>query len=92
MPRPCGRSPRGERGLKSNSIGQQLPILRRSPRGERGLKFHHLVQVGLIMQSLPSRGAWIEIFVGSRPPVMSLGRSPRGERGLKLWQPLENYL
>ena len=33
-------------------------------------------------QSLPSRGAWVEIRHPKRPAPCS-GRSPRGERGLK---------
>ena len=31
--------------------------------------------------SLPSRGAWIEIFLGGLFQQGRLGRSPRGERG-----------
>ena len=34
----------------------------RSPHGERGLKFDHAAQLGEDVPSLPSRGAWIEIF------------------------------
>ena len=33
--------------------------------------------------SLPSRGAWIEIFTSFLIRVKNLSRSPRGERGLK---------
>ena len=33
----------------------------RSPRGERGLKLEALLAVLTMFQSLPSRGAWIEI-------------------------------
>ena len=35
--------------------------LRRSPRGERGLKFNLVNRLDVIAQSLPPRGAWIEI-------------------------------
>ena len=33
--------------------------------------------------SLPSRGAWIEIGLGSKYPIFPGRRSPHGERGLK---------
>ena len=35
-------------------------------------------------QSLPVRGAWIEINVDVRDIYLTIGRSPCGERGLKL--------
>ena len=35
---------------------------RRSPRGERGLKFLAPLRGPLVLASLPSRGAWIEMF------------------------------
>ena len=34
----CGRSPLGERGLKSNELIQEVISKGRSPLGERGLK------------------------------------------------------
>ena len=34
-------------------------------------------------ESLPARGAWIEIGSSASTPDSHLGRSPRGERGLK---------
>ena len=36
-----------------------------------------------IWESLPPRGAWIEILVACKGIGTSIGRSPRGERGLK---------
>ena len=36
------------------------------------------------MQSLPARGAWIEIFYFADSPGAGTRRSPQGERGLKL--------
>ena len=62
---------------------------RRSPHGERGLKFHGAGAVLVKQESLPSRGAWIEIagMTGWRPLITS--RSPHGERGLK-WTRFES--
>ena len=81
-----GRSPRGERGLKSENFCKYYHGEGRSPRGERGLKFWRGINRRLRTgESLPSRGAWIEIVF---PPAWLTGgqcRSPRGERGLK-WQ------
>ena len=55
------RSPRGERGLKC----EVPPIISaepgRSPRGERGLKYRGAQEPASKNQSLPPRGAWIEI-------------------------------
>ena len=39
-----------------------MHICCRSPRGERGLKFLPFYNFIFILWSLPSRGAWIEIF------------------------------
>ena len=59
-----GRSPHGERGLKLAMWLERYGDARgRSPHGERGLKsFLPVWPVGQPM-SLPSRGAWIEIWV-----------------------------
>ena len=35
---------------------------RRSPHGERGLKYQQLSAAGWHPESLPARGAWIEIY------------------------------
>ena len=78
----AGRSPCGERGLKSRlrvpSILQQLSL------PVRGAWIEIMVagQRGTMCTSLPVRGAWIEI---SKPPDVfgGFGRSPCGERGLK---------
>ena len=56
---------------------------RRSPHGERGLKFRHLIKLLHMLQSLPTRGAWIEIFPRPRLNLERFCRSPHGERGLK---------
>ena len=58
-----GRSPCGERGLKSpDGHGDGRRGHGRSPCGERGLKFHshYLFLSGGL--SLPVRGAWVEIM------------------------------
>ena len=57
----AGRSPHGERGLKSYSPAAKNRILCRSPHGERGLKSPSPASPGGGGWSLPSRGAWIEI-------------------------------
>ena len=42
--------------------GQTVPVAqRRSPRGERGLKYKLILSTCSAHQSLPARGAWIEI-------------------------------
>ena len=56
-----GRSPHGERGLKSVGATQGNAHLGRSPHGERGLKSQSLPPARYLSRSLPSRGAWIEI-------------------------------
>ena len=64
----CCRSPHGERGLKCPS---GVPRVKggecRSPHGERGLKFseYPLMYPQKVLQSLPARGAWIEIGNGT---------------------------
>ena len=57
-----GRSPCGERGLKSACFRVIPSADRRSPCGERGLKSPNLICKHYISGSLPVRGAWIEIF------------------------------
>ena len=72
------RSPHGERGLKSWSASPPVPPRRRSPHGERGLK---CVGVGIgraAEESLPSRGAWIEIVVSPRRPTSPWSLPSRG--------------
>ena len=56
-----GRSPSGERGLKSGTSADGNITTRRSPSGERGLKFRRKAVGQSVPQSLPIRGAWIEI-------------------------------
>ena len=79
----ASRSPRGERGLKSIKNQTFLRKPRRSPRGERGLKYWLTPMPEDGTESLPSRGAWIEISPYLPESIISTGRSPRGERGLK---------
>ena len=43
-----------------------LEDLRRSPHGERGLKFRVILVGEVSVMSLPSRGAWIEIYGNTR--------------------------
>ena len=58
-----GRSPHGERGLKSKTVRILIVrLLRRSPHGERGLKLRgELVGFGRGDKSLSSWRAWIEM-------------------------------
>ena len=56
------RSPHGERGLKYDEYDGSKKYISRSPHGERGLKFRTGVALPLLHRSLPSRGAWIEIY------------------------------
>ena len=59
--RRTGRSPHGERGLKSVDTGRDAAGHGRSPHGERGLKFVPVQVCRADIQSLSSRRAWIEI-------------------------------
>ena len=55
----------------------------RSPCGERGLKCKEMKALIDLMESLPVRGAWIEMCREGKYPARSHRRSPCGERGLK---------
>ena len=56
------RSPCGERGLKCSRRGLQNFCCRsRSPCGERGLKSYVRREAIELVESLPVRGAWIEM-------------------------------
>ena len=55
----------------------------RSPHGERGLKSKAVEFLVCICQSLPARGAWVEIAILGVVVDPTTGRSPHGERGLK---------
>ena len=57
----AGRSPHGERGLKSGTFATHVPNLGRSPHGERGLKSEWRSGRRQGGKSLSSRRAWIEI-------------------------------
>ena len=64
--------------------GLDLPD-RRSPHGERGLKYPDTPGRSWPLVSLPTRGAWIEIFLAKAcTHPFRRRRSPHGERGLKL--------
>jgi len=81
-----GRSPHGERGLKyliATAFDRQEKG--RSPHGERGLKSQSQRGKSSRKQSLPARGAWIEIEIYRRGTCDGDSRSPHGERGLKLY-------
>ena len=57
-----GRSPQGERGLKSGHFRYvNFDPLRRSPQGERGLKYLGNIRNQINEGSLSARRAWIEI-------------------------------
>ena len=78
------RSPCGERGLKfAHHKHINLPNSGRSPCGERGLKFRRPARLSDRGQSLPVRGAWVEIVKGLVTVNGVQRRSPCGERGLK---------
>ena len=81
--RESGRSPCGERGLKSLDPAKIQNSSSRSPCGERGLKYKNGWKIPQISASLPVRGAWIEIVRVRQKSKSKNGRSPCGERGLK---------
>ena len=77
----ASRSPRGERGLKYLIWRRQPPVhVRRSPRGERGLKCHSTTCSDGSLQSLPSRGARVEIDREAMPHDGSESLPSRGAR------------
>ena len=57
-----GRSLHGERGLKLYRLMIPSRTIRRSLHGERGLKCSTFYGLQYFIWSLPSRGAWIEIY------------------------------
>ncbi len=57
-----GRSPHGERGLKSDGLDPCRGAVRRSlPSRGAWIEIEVAVTMNTIKPSLPSRGAWIEI-------------------------------
>ena len=78
-----GRSPQGERGLKSQDRFGMDGVQGRSPQGERGLKSSVSHDYARLKSSLPARGAWIEINACITMRSILRSRSPQGERGLK---------
>ena len=42
-------------------VKSELESAGRSPHGERGLKLSVIISVGVLLVSLPTRGAWIEM-------------------------------
>ena len=55
----------------------------RSPHGERGLKYKKCAVCGRKAESLPARGAWVEIAMAVLAVALASRRSPHRERGLK---------
>ena len=60
-----GRSPYGERGLKSLALEVAVDSKGRSPYGERGLKYRPRFASAVPLRSLSLRRAWIEITITS---------------------------
>ena len=78
-----GRSPFGERGLKSGLFGDESAVERSLPiRGAWIEISTPRPGPGVIGRSLPIRGAWIEMSLAPSPLIPRC-RSPFGERGLK---------
>ena len=64
-----GRSPRGERGLKFLALAVYMAVRAWGPPPGAGIEIENREQhISLTGLSLPSRGAWIEIPLGSIPP------------------------
>ena len=82
-----GRSPHGERGLKSNQLNISLKTS--MSLSSRRAWIEIFVTYSLISppMSLSSRRAWIEIAHEAEAGKQSSRRSPHGERGLKLLVP-----
>ena len=72
------RSPHGERGLKSSSSRRGPRTGSRSPHGERGLKSMTTTAAAPICESLPTRGAWIEIAYKDREGASAESLPTRG--------------
>ena len=73
------RSPHGERGLKfTQRIFDDNIKLRRSPHGERGLKCCIQIICNNTWESLPARGAWIEIIFVSTYTALPKSLPARG--------------
>ena len=85
-----GRSLHGERGLKLYRLMIPSRTIRRSLHGERGLKCSTFYGLQYFIWSLPSRGAWIEIFCFCQSSNPWIRRSLHGERGLKFIGKKEN--
>ena len=62
--------------MKYHISGAVVLVSRRSPCGERGLKLHGGADGGNRHESLPVRGAWVEIFLWT-PPVSLAAVAPR---------------
>ena len=73
------RSPHGERGLKfTQRIFDDNIKLRRSPHGERGFKCCIQIICNNTWESLPARGAWIEIQMTFRHYLTNQSLPARG--------------
>ena len=83
---PChaGRSPHGERGLKSKESVTCNMRKCRSPHGERGLKWRDCLILASVGKSRSPHGERGLKWSGTRAITHGhAGRSPHGERGLK---------
>ncbi len=72
------RSPCGERGLKLSGARWHSGTPRRSPCGERGLKCAEAHAPRRRVESLPVRGAWVEIIVCAAIAARALSLPVRG--------------
>ena len=78
-----GRSPHGERGLKSEKSVLLVDEAGSLPSRGAWIEIDGRARPGQMESSLPSRGAWIEITWGLDSIISINSRSPHGERGLK---------
>ena len=82
--RPLRPSPHGEGGLKYTFPSlQKIVILSPSPHGEGGLKSGDGGCRMKDLQSLPTRGGWIEMLPSTNRYSRRKRPSPHGEGGLK---------
>ena len=78
-----GRSPQGERGLKSVRRPLHPPEHWSLPARGAWIEISTLSGWRPCQSSLPARGAWIEICAAVGRSHRAGSRSPQGERGLK---------
>ena len=78
-----GRSPSGERGLKSEGHQQGGGVRQSLPIRGAWIEIRVCLDTHRVVRSLPIRGAWIEIGASMTANHRHHSRSPSGERGLK---------